>query len=95
LGLFSFGRAPTRACSRYAGGARWLPIRMDARRRALARVVPLPSSTTPQTPDWVPTRREGGKSDAWRRCSFLAGSNPAASVAPCPASDLPPSRPSA
>ena len=39
-------------------------------------VVPLPSPTTPQTPDWGATRREGGESGALRRCFLLVGDRP-------------------
>ena len=39
-------------------------------------VVPLPSPTTPQTPDGGATLRAGGDSGALRRCFLLVGDRP-------------------
>jgi hypothetical protein len=62
-------------------------------------VVPLPSSTTPQTPHWATTLRDGVILAAWRRCALLLWSDHTAShgdflrssVAPCPTDRLAPS----
>ncbi len=81
-------RTDPSSLSDFPRGMRCRQTGMDARRAALAMVVPLPSGATPQTPGLAATLRDGSQFGASRRCASSLGDRQSFVGAPCAASEL-------